>query len=99
MWRVSGLSEVSGASYSTLPAFEGYFQKGLDRHLVIETSAGLWRRSQRTSGAAGGESIGSYVIPMLTALKLYPVTGPEHNLEPFARPAWDSPSELTTATP
>jgi hypothetical protein len=82
-WRVTGLTEVSGAEYSTTPAFEGYFQRGLDRHLVIETSAGFWRRSQRAGSGTGSESIGSYVIPLLTALKLYPATGPEQNLEPF----------------
>src|SRR5205085_6109114 len=53
-----------------------------DRHLVIETSAGFWNRSQRAS-ATGGSSGGTYVIPMLTSIKLYPATSPGAALEPF----------------
>lgn len=78
-WQVQSLTQVSGATTSSLPAFEGYWQKGLDRHVVLETSAGLWARTQR----AGGESVGSYVIPMLTSIKLYPATEPGQSLEPF----------------
>jgi opacity protein-like surface antigen len=80
-WQVRGLSSVSGSS-SSLPAFEGYWQKGLDRHLVIETSAGLWSRAQRSS-STGAASSNSYVVPLLTSLKLYPATGPGAALEPF----------------
>jgi len=80
-WRVSGLTELSGATYSTIPAFEGYLQRGLDRHLVIETSAGFWYRTARNTSTGGRSN--SYVIPMMTSLKLYPATGPEDNLEPF----------------
>lgn len=78
-WQVRGLSQASGATSSSLPAFEAYWQKGLDRHVVLETSAGIWTRTQR----AGSESVGSYVVPMLTAIKLYPMSGPENALEPF----------------
>jgi hypothetical protein len=81
-WQVTGLAEVDGATYSTMPAFEGYWQRGLDRHLVIESGFGLWRRSQKTTGTTS-EDIGSYVIPLLTSVKLYPTTGPEVSLEPF----------------
>lgn len=80
-WQVRGIGQA-GASSSTLPAFEGYWQKGLDRHVVIETSAGLWSRTQRST-ATGGGSASSYVIPMLTAIKLYPATDPGAALEPF----------------
>lgn len=79
-WRVSGLAQASGASYSATPAFEGYLQRGLDRHLVLESSAGFWYRSQRTG--TGGRN-NAYVIPMMTSLKLYPATGPEDAFEPF----------------
>ncbi len=82
-WQQSGLTTASGAAYSTTPAFEGYFQRGLDRHLVIETSAGFWSRSQRANSGSGSEEIRSYVVPFLTSLKLYPATGPEQPLEPF----------------
>ena len=78
-WQVSSLSTVSGSTTSTLPAFEGYWQRGLDRHVVLETSAGLWTRSQRSSS----ETMGSYIIPMLTSVKVYPATDPGAALEPF----------------
>lgn len=80
-WQMMGVSAVSGATVSTLPAMEGYFQKGLDRHLALETSVGFFQRSQRSS--SGGETMTGYVIPMMTALKLYPGTGPEASFEPF----------------
>ena len=78
-WQVQQSAAMTGATSSTLPAFEGYWQKGLDKHVVLETSAGLWTRSQR----AGGETMGSYVIPMLTSVKLFPATEPGDVLEPF----------------
>src|SRR5438132_349877 len=62
-WQVSGPAGVASSVSSTLPAFEGYWQKGIDRHVVIETSAGLWTRQQHAT-SPGGASSGSYVIPM-----------------------------------
>ena len=82
-WMVSNLATPSGASSSTLPAIEGYWQKGLDRHLVIETSAGLWHRQQSSGSGPSAESVGSFVVPMFTSLKLFPFTGPEDKLEPL----------------
>jgi len=78
-WQVQGLAPVSGTTTSTLPAFEGYWQKGLDKHVVLETSAGLWSRTQHTSSGSNG----SYVVPMLTSIKLYPATVPGQAFEPF----------------
>lgn len=78
-WQTTGLSQVAGATYSTIPAFEGYWQRGLDRHVVLETSAGLWGRTQHS----GTDRVGSFLVPMLTAVKLYPFTGPADQLEPF----------------
>ncbi len=83
-WMVSNLSDPSGTTSSTSPAFEGYWQKGLDRHLVIETSAGLWHREQTSGSGTTAESVGSFVVPLFTTLKLFPFTGPEDQLEPFA---------------
>jgi hypothetical protein len=74
LWNVTGLG--SGSSW---PMFEGYFQKGLDRHLALETTAGLWRRTQTTSS----EEIRSFVVPMLTQLKFYPGTTVEQSIEPY----------------
>lgn len=78
-WQVTGLSTTSGATYSTMPVLEGYFQKGLDRHIAIESSVGIWRRGVKTSS---GEN-NSILVPILTSLKLFPTTGPDQQLEPF----------------
>lgn len=82
MWGVTGLPEPANHTFSTWPLFGGYFQKGLDQHLALETSVGVWRREQRPTGATG-DLVRAYVIPQLTQLKLYPATTPEQNLEPF----------------
>ena len=82
-WRMNGLTQTSGATYSSLPAFEGYWQKGLDRHIALETGFGFWQRTQRANSSAGSESIGSYVVPMTTSIKVYPATSPGDALEPF----------------
>lgn len=82
-WRVSGLVERSGATYGVTPSFDAYWQRGLDRHLVMETGFGLWRREEKASSAGGSETIGAYVIPLLTSVKLYPFTGPEAPAEPY----------------
>jgi len=82
-WMVSNLVGPAGASSSTLPALEAYWQKGLDRHLAIETSAGLWHRRQSSGSGPTAETVGTFVVPLLTTIKLYPFTGPEQALEPF----------------
>lgn len=88
-WWVQDLPKVSGADYSQWPAFEGYFQKGLDLHLTVESTLGLWRRSQEAeqSGIGGTtrERVQSFVIPTFTALKMYPLTRPDDALEPFLK--------------
>jgi hypothetical protein len=78
-WQTTGLTTVTGASYSTLPALEGYWQKGLDEHVAIETSGGFWGRTQRDSNGR----VSSFAVPMLTAIKLYPATTVADQLEPF----------------
>jgi hypothetical protein len=90
VWDVRGLGEVSGARVSETPLFEGYFQKGLDLHLALENTVGVYRRMQRltrTSGGLGGgtveEKVAAYVIPQFTSLKLYPFSRPEQRFEPF----------------
>jgi opacity protein-like surface antigen len=86
-WAVQDLSAVSGARDSRSPAFEGYFEKGLDLHLAWENTLGVWRRTQSVeqSGTLGSSSerVASYIVPMFTALKLYPLTRPEHSFEPY----------------
>ena len=89
-WDVRGLEEVSGASVDEMPLFEGYFQRGLDLHLALENSVGVYRREQRltrqTGGLGGGtteEKVTTYLIPQFTSIKLYPVTRPEQRFEPY----------------
>ncbi|HET7563930.1 MAG TPA: outer membrane beta-barrel protein [Gemmatimonadaceae bacterium] len=88
-WNVQDLHATQGATYSITPAFEGYFQKGLDQHLAIETTAGLWRRTQLLTqpGSFGGDSttqsVSSYIVPLFTTLKIYPFTKPSQHLEPY----------------
>jgi opacity protein-like surface antigen len=89
-WDVRGLEEVSGARVDELPLFEGYFQRGLDLHLALENSVGVYRREQRLTRPSGGigggtveEKVTTYLIPQFTSLKLYPVTRPEQRFEPY----------------
>lgn len=82
IWSATGLPEPAGNTFSSWPMFDGYFQKGLDQHLALETSVGVWRREQRPTGTSG-EAVRAYVIPQLTQLKLYPATTPDQNLEPY----------------
>jgi hypothetical protein len=90
VWDVRGLREVSGARVSETPLIEGYFQKGLDLHLVLENTVGVYRREQRLTRDAGGigggtveEKVAAYVVPQFTSLKVYPFTRPEQRFEPY----------------
>ena len=89
MWDVRGLTEVSGASVSESPLFEGYFQNGLDLHLALENTVAVYRREQtitRPGGPLGGtveEKVAAYVIPQFTSLKVYPFSRPEQRFEPY----------------
>lgn len=89
VWDVRGLAEVSGARVSESPLLEGYFQKGLDLHLALENTVGVYRREQRITrdgGIGGGtveEKVAAYVIPQFTSLKLYPFTRPAERFEPY----------------
>jgi hypothetical protein len=89
VWDVRGLTEVSGARVNESPLFEGYFQKGLDLHLALETTVSVYRREQRFThpgGPVGGtveEKLAAYVIPQFTSLKVYPFSRPEQRFEPY----------------
>lgn len=80
---VSNLNAPSGTTSSSIPDFEAYWQKGLDRHLAIETGVGLWHRTQSSGSGASAETVGTFIVPLLTTIKLYPFTGPEQAFEPF----------------
>jgi hypothetical protein len=91
VWLPRDLPEVQGADYSTMPFFTGFARRGLDRHLAWETTVSFWRRTQEREisgglgGSGGTESVTTYVVPLLTSLTFFPVTGPESVFEPFLR--------------
>ncbi len=88
-WIVGTPDVADQVESSSSPYFGGYFQKGLDRHLAWVNNVGLWKRTQRfesSGGLTGGtttEKIDSYVVPLFTALKFHPLTGPERPVQPF----------------
>jgi outer membrane protein W len=86
VWSVQGVARP-GIDASTWPFIDGYFQRGLDRHLAVESTAGLWRReeTETRSGGLGGTTTTTrttYVVPLLTGLRFYP-TAPGTRIEPF----------------
>jgi opacity protein-like surface antigen len=90
-WHVNGQEFPTGAAVSTIPNFEGYYRTGLDLHLVLENSIGVWRQHQVNSsggGILGGGSASAaddYIIPQYTSLVFYPFTTPNDHVEPFVR--------------
>ena len=88
-WRLHDAHVTAGASASETPVVEGYFEKGLDLHLTLENTLGAWSRAERatTSGGLSGpteETVRTMIVPMFSALKMYPFTRPEQRLEPYA---------------
>lgn len=80
--------EPAGFLNSGTIAFQGYFQKGLDLHLAWENNLGYWRRTSswtETPPLAGTtrHELQTHLVPMLTALRLYPFTTPTSPIEPF----------------
>ena len=76
------------ANASRSPAFEGYFQRGLDKHLALESSASVWwitTAREQTLPLGGSETVETkaYVVPLLTSLKFFPMTDVSDQVEPF----------------
>lgn len=89
-WHLNAQQFPSGISASATPELEGYVRSGLDLHLVMENSVGVWRQRQVTSASGGllGSSSGTvdnYIIPQYTSIVFYPLTAPNDRLEPFVR--------------
>ena len=86
VWDVEDPARVN-ARFSSSPLFEFYLQRGLDEHLVLENSGGVWRRitHERQQLPIGSDTVETkaYIIPLLTSLKLYPLTSPSNTLEPY----------------
>ena len=86
-WRVE-LPATDTTPERVSPHFELYLQRGLDRHLGLENSIGLWRRETQELQTLplGGERIvetTSYIVPVMTSLKFYPITDPWDLLDPY----------------
>lgn len=86
-WDVQDLELADGETGSESVLVEGFFQKPLDRNLVIENTLGFWQRSRElTSTGIGGTTTfenTTYLVPMLTALKLYPMGRAANVVEPY----------------
>jgi opacity protein-like surface antigen len=78
-WLTSGLPTVDGAVYSTSPHFEGWYQRGLDRHIAIESTVSVWRREQQRQN----ERATTYIVPLITSVKFFPGVGPEDQFQPY----------------
>lgn len=86
VWQAEVQSTADGATRG--PHFEGYFQRGLDKHLAMENSAGVWWVTTTASQSiplGGSEEVEtrSYVVPLLTSLKFYPITEVTDRVEPY----------------
>jgi hypothetical protein len=83
-WAVS-VQQVVSASRS--PHIEVYYQRGIDAHLALENSLAVWRvKTTITQGTPVPTEIvtRTYIAPLLTSLKLYPLSRPGDALEPYA---------------
>jgi len=89
-WHLNGQQLPAGVTASSTPEFEGYVRTGLDLHVVLENSVGVWRQRQAsgsTGGLLGGSAslVDNYIIPQYTSVVFYPLTGPNDRLEPYVR--------------
>jgi opacity protein-like surface antigen len=87
-WHLNGQQQPAGTT--SIPAFEGFVRTGLDQHLLIENSVGVWRQHEQAStsgGLLGGSSVStdSYIIPQFTSILFYPFTSPSDRVEPYIR--------------
>jgi hypothetical protein len=86
-WDVQDLDLASGETANESVLIEGFFQKPLDQNLVIENTLGFWQRtSEYTSTGFGGTTTfenTTYLVPMVTALKLYPMGRSANVVEPY----------------
>lgn len=89
-WHLNGQDAASSSTSSTIPDIEGYVRTGLDLHLVLENSVGVWRQRQSVPASGGllgssGSATDAYIIPEFTSIVFYPFTVPNDRLEPFVR--------------
>ena len=86
-WDVEDLNLAAGETGDESVLIEGWFQKPADQNLVIENTIGFWQRTKEyTSTGIGGTTTfenTSYLVPMMTALKLYPMSRAASIVEPY----------------
>jgi hypothetical protein len=76
--------EAAGTSYKQTPHVELYFQRGLDEHIALESSIGIWRRTATRIELSGNQvETNTYIFPLFTALRIYALTTLENRVEPF----------------
>lgn len=68
------------------PLIEGYYERSLGGLLALENSLAVWRVKttvqQPLPGARVVESR-TYIAPLLTSLKLYPLAGADYTFQPY----------------
>src|SRR4051794_7898571 len=89
-WHLNGEEKTTGSTASSIPAFEGFVRTGLDQHLLLENSVGVWRQRQAATasgGLLGGSAAATdnYIIPQFTSILFYPFTSPNDRIEPYIR--------------
>lgn len=79
--------EQAGVENSSMVAFQGWFEKGLDLHLAWQNTIGYWHRtttwSQTDFLGTTTHELQTHLVPTITALRLYPFTTPADRVEPF----------------
>ncbi len=87
-WAVHDLTAPANGRASASVAAEGWLQKGLDQNLVIESTLGFWQRTQSVTepgplGTQTDRERQTYLVPTMTALKLYPMGRSASPFEPY----------------
>lgn len=82
VWNVTGAE--GDTTFKRSPRLEVYFQRGLAEHIAVESSASVWwGSSTEVQSLANEVETRTYVLPLMTALKLYPLTTRRSKLEPY----------------
>ena len=83
-WKVPAPVAAS-TEFTISPHVELFFQRGLGEHVSLESSVAAWRRISTKATALPGSEIvtRSYIIPIFTALKFFPVTTVNDAIEPY----------------
>jgi opacity protein-like surface antigen len=83
VWNVNEPG-TPGTTYVQTPHAQVYFQRGLDEHIALESSIGVWRRTATRIELSGNEvETHTYIFPLFTALRVYALTTLENRIEPF----------------